>query len=73
MLAMAYGTIFLQCLHVFRELSVTLSPFIISTGYLPHKLFKSGGGIFYANIPLTLCHADIVRQLFTSMRNIVTF
>lgn len=31
-LAVAYGFIFLQCLHIIRFLFVTLSPFIVSTG-----------------------------------------
>ncbi len=31
-LAAVYGIVFLQCLHIVFVLSVTLSPFLISTG-----------------------------------------
>ncbi len=61
-LATVYGIVFLQCLHIVFVLSVTLSPFLISTGktkMLPHKWFKCGRGIFNTNFTLTLHHADI--------------
>lgn len=31
--AALYGTVFSECLHIVRGLSVTLSPFIVSTRY----------------------------------------
>lgn len=84
-LAVMYGTIFLQCLHIVAVLSVILSPFIISTGYpkcshtsewrgASSMLISSStlDSIVLANALPLLC-TDIARQLFTLTRNMVTF
>lgn len=84
-LAVMYGTIFLQCLHIVAVLSVILSPFIISTEYpkCSHTSVWRGASsmlissstldsIVLANALPLLC-TDIARQLFTLTRNMVTF
>ncbi len=78
-LAAVYGIVFLQCLHIVFVLSVTLSPFLISTGKPKcchtNDLNVAGGSsiLISPSRSIMLTSQLTTRQLFTSTRNLVAF
>ncbi len=78
-LAAVYGIVFLQCLHIVFVLSVTLSPFLISTGkpkcfHTNHLNVAGGSSILISpSRSIMLTSQLTTRQLFTSTRNLVAF
>ncbi len=78
-LAAVYGIVFLQCLHIVSVLSVTLLPFLISTGKPKcchiNDLNVAGGSsiLISPSRSIMLTSQLTTRQLFTSTRNLVAF
>ncbi len=76
-LAAVSGIVFLQCLHIVFVLSVTLSPFLISTGKPKcchtNDLNVAGGSsiLISPSRSIMLTSQLTTRQLFTSTRNLV--
>ncbi len=78
-LATVYSIVFLQCLHIVFVSSVTLSPFLISTGKPKcchtNDLNVAGGSsiLISPSRSIMLTSQLTTRQLFTSTRNLVAF